>query len=103
MLGIANKCAQQLAIRTAVLLRSDALPDSYGNLCTSSSDTLLAEQADGGFECEGWTEQLWVSATAQLTLSFSVEHSLQNVLSTMFNQARELVSLSFSMTAHELS
>lgn len=99
MLGITNKCAQQLAIRTAVLLRSDALPDSCGNLCTSSSDTLLAEQADGGFEYEGWTEQLWVSATAQLTLSFSFEHSLQNVFSTMFNQARELVSLSFSMTA----
>lgn len=68
MLGIANKCAQQLVIRTAVLLWSDALPGSYGNSCTSSSDTLLAEPADGGLECEGWTEQLWVSATAQPSL-----------------------------------
>lgn len=62
MPGTANKWAQQLGIITAVLLWSGALPDSFSNLCTSSPDTLLAEQADGGFECEGWTEQLWVSA-----------------------------------------
>lgn len=74
-------------ISTAVLLRGAALPDSYARLCTSSSDTLLAGPADGGFASSvrhGGTdsEQLSVSAATRpslLTLLF------QNVSYTMFN------------------
>ncbi len=93
MLGIANKWAQQLAIRTEVLLWSDALPDSYDYLCTSSPDTLLAEPADGGCVWVWGMDRTAVGfryGTAKLTLSFFFEQSLQNVSFTVFNQAREL-------------
>lgn len=71
VLGGANKWALQLAIRPAARLWSDALPDSYGNLCTSP-DTLLAELADGGFECEGMdrTAVGFLLDAAKFTLSF---------------------------------
>lgn len=47
LLSIPNKLAQQLAIRDAVLLQTDALPDPCADLWTFP-DTLLAERADGG-------------------------------------------------------
>lgn len=92
MLSIANKWAQQLAITTAVLLWSDALPDSYGNLWRSSRDTLLAEQADGGYVWARGMDRTAVGfrySTAKFTLSFFFKQSPQSVSSTKFNEVKK--------------
>lgn len=98
MLSIANRWAHQLAITTAVLFSAMHCQTPmiiHGHPLVTHY--WLRRQMVDVFECEGWTEQLWVSATTQPSLRLQAKSTKRLLHYLQTSQVSRTVSIIFHL------